>query len=136
MKNAQIDIDGELRCAKCGGTNFLDKRTGRAHIVGFVTVGVGALATKKKLKCQSCGTMNDTGSTDRYKGGGKNGNPMKARPTQSALQKQARIAAKEAAVVAKAERLADKAERIAAKELKKQAKQAKQAAKELKKAVR
>jgi hypothetical protein len=68
VKDVRIDEEGELRCWNCGGKGLLAKRTGRAHIVGFVTVGVGALATKKKLKCQTCGEYNDTGSAKPFTG--------------------------------------------------------------------
>lgn len=33
-----------------------------------VTFGVGALLTKKKMKCQRCGEYNDTGSGKPYEG--------------------------------------------------------------------
>jgi Short C-terminal domain len=33
-----------------------------------VAVGVGALLTKKKLKCNACGEYNDTGNAKPYKG--------------------------------------------------------------------
>lgn len=68
MKNIQVDADGEMRCWNCGGKHFQDRRTARAHVVGYATVGVGALATKKKLRCKLCGKYNDTGSADRFTG--------------------------------------------------------------------
>jgi predicted ATP-dependent serine protease len=68
MNDVRIDEAGELRCWNCGSKNFHAKRTGRAHVVGFVTVGVGALATKKKLKCQQCGEYNQVGDAKRYFG--------------------------------------------------------------------
>jgi hypothetical protein len=70
VRDVRVDADGALRCWSCGGKNFLAKRTGRAHIVGYLTVGVGALATKKKLKCQQCGQYNQTGKARPMGGGG------------------------------------------------------------------
>ncbi len=64
MHDVQIDSDGDLRCWKCGGKNFKSKRTLRSKLF----VGVGALVTKKKLKCESCGEWNDTGDAKPYKG--------------------------------------------------------------------
>lgn len=66
MKNVKVDQEGNLRCWKCGGKQFLAKRTGRAHVIGYLTVGVGALATKKKLKCQQCGEYNQVGNAEPY----------------------------------------------------------------------
>lgn len=63
MKNAQMDSNGALRCWSCGSTALLAKRTGRSK----VAFGVAALAAKKKLKCQACGSYNDTGSADTYR---------------------------------------------------------------------
>ena len=68
MKNIQVDSDGEMRCWNCGGKHFQDRRTTRAHLIGYTTVGIGALATKKKLRCKLCGKYNDTGSADPYTG--------------------------------------------------------------------
>lgn len=69
MRDVCVDGDGVLRCWNCGGKDqFLAKRTGAAHITGFVTVGIGALATKKKLKCQLCGEYNQTGNAKPYMG--------------------------------------------------------------------
>ncbi|MBP7594315.1 MAG: DUF2510 domain-containing protein [Candidatus Microthrix sp.] len=67
---------GDLVCWKCGSKNLLAKRTTRSKVV----VGVGALATKKKLKCMACGEYNDVGN---------------AKPTASAkaAQQQAAMAA-------------------------------------------
>lgn len=62
MKNIRVDKDGELRCWNCGFSNFTEKRTLRSK----AAVGVGALLTKKKMKCQTCGEYNDTGSAERY----------------------------------------------------------------------
>jgi ribosomal protein S27AE len=59
MKDVRVDEEGRnLHCWKCGGTNFEQRRTFRSKAV----LGVGALLTKKKLKCQNCGEYNDTGS--------------------------------------------------------------------------
>lgn len=58
MRNVRVNEHGELVCWKCGSKNLLAKRTTRSK----VAVGVGALATKKKLKCLACGEYNDTGN--------------------------------------------------------------------------
>jgi hypothetical protein len=67
MQDIRIDSNGDFRCWNCGGKNFLGKRTGRAHIIGFATLGVGALATKKKLKCQVCNQYNQVGKAKEFK---------------------------------------------------------------------
>jgi hypothetical protein len=64
MKNVCVDSSGELRCYNCGSKGFTEKRTMRAKLL----VGVGAMLTKKKLKCQVCGEYNDSGSADPYTG--------------------------------------------------------------------
>jgi hypothetical protein len=64
VKDVRIDQDGELRCWNCGAKGFTEKRTLRSKAL----VGVGALLTKKKLKCQVCGEYNDTGNAKRYDG--------------------------------------------------------------------
>lgn len=64
MRNVRVDTNGEMRCWKCGGKSLLAKRTFRSK----VAVGVGALLTKKKLKCQLCGEYNDSGNAKPYKG--------------------------------------------------------------------
>lgn len=64
MKNVRVDHDGELRCWNCGAKGFTEKRTLRSKMV----VGVGALMTKKKLKCQTCGEYNDTGNAEPFDG--------------------------------------------------------------------
>jgi hypothetical protein len=64
MKNVRIDTDGELRCWNCGGKTMIEKRTLRSKAL----VGVGALLTKKKLKCRICSEYNDVGSAEPYKG--------------------------------------------------------------------
>ena len=64
MKDVRIDQDGELRCWNWGYKSFLEKRTARSKVL----VGVGALMTKKKLKCQVCGEYNDTGNAKPYDG--------------------------------------------------------------------
>lgn len=43
---------------------LLPKRTFRSKVL----VGVGALLTKKKLKCQTCGEFNDTGTAKPFTG--------------------------------------------------------------------
>lgn len=64
MKDVRIDENSELRCWNCGGKGFTEKRTTRAKVL----VGVGALLTKKKLKCQTCGEYNDTGNAKPFTG--------------------------------------------------------------------
>lgn len=64
MKDVRIDAASELRCWNCGGKGFTEKRTMRSKAL----VGVGALLTKKKLKCQTCGEYNDTGSAKPWTG--------------------------------------------------------------------
>lgn len=63
MRDVRVDAEGALHCWKCGGKNFDSKRTGRAKLA----VGIGALVTKKKLKCQLCGEYNQTGNAKPYK---------------------------------------------------------------------
>lgn len=64
MLNIQIDDAGTLHCAKCGATSFTQKRTFASKAV----LGVGALLTSKKLKCQACGTYNQTGNAKPFTG--------------------------------------------------------------------
>jgi hypothetical protein len=64
LKDVRLDQDGELRCWNCGAKGFTAKRTFRSKAL----VGVGALITKKKLKCQVCGEYNDTGNAKVYDG--------------------------------------------------------------------
>lgn len=64
MKDVRVDAAGELRCWNCGNKGFKSKRTLRSKVI----VGVGALATKKKLKCETCGEYNDTGSAKPFDG--------------------------------------------------------------------
>jgi hypothetical protein len=64
MKDVRVDTVGELRCWHCGCTSFTEQRTMRSKVL----VGVGALLTKKKLKCRICGEYNDLGSARPYKG--------------------------------------------------------------------
>ncbi len=64
MKDVRMDVDGELRCWNCGSKGFTTKRTLRSKAM----VGVGALMTKKKLKCQVCGEYNDTGNAKPWDG--------------------------------------------------------------------
>ncbi len=64
MKDVRVDSEGELRCWNCGNKGLLEKRTFRSKAL----VGVGALMTKKKLKCQTCGEYNDTGNAKPYSG--------------------------------------------------------------------
>ena len=82
MEDVRVDSEGNLRCWKCGGKNFREKRTGRSKVVGTVSaltvVGVvvgaaGVLATKKKLYCIQCGEYNQVGNAKPFEGqsGGK-----------------------------------------------------------------
>ncbi|MEQ1786544.1 MAG: DUF2510 domain-containing protein [Acidimicrobiales bacterium] len=64
MKDIRVDAEGEFRCWNCGNKGLLEKRTFRSKAL----VGVGALLTKKKLKCQTCGEYNDTGNAKPYTG--------------------------------------------------------------------
>jgi hypothetical protein len=64
VKDVRIDTAAQLRCWNCGCTGFKSKRTMRSKAL----VGVGALITKKKLKCEACGEYNDTGRAKPYKG--------------------------------------------------------------------
>jgi hypothetical protein len=64
VKDVRLDQDGELRCWNCGAKGFTEKRTFRSKAM----VGVGALVTKKKLKCQVCGEYDDTGNAKPYDG--------------------------------------------------------------------
>lgn len=60
----RVDAEGEFRCWNCGNKGLLAKRTFRSKVL----VGVGALLTKKKLKCQTCGEYNDTGNAKPFTG--------------------------------------------------------------------
>jgi hypothetical protein len=64
MKDIRVDAQGQQRCWNCGGVGFTEKRTARSKVL----VGVGTFVTKKKLKCQSCGEYNDTGSAKPFTG--------------------------------------------------------------------
>jgi len=64
MKNIRIDVDGTPRCWNCGSKGLTEKRTFRSKAI----VGVGAMLTKKKLKCQRCGEYNDTGNGKPWDG--------------------------------------------------------------------
>ncbi|MGZ4560255.1 MAG: hypothetical protein ACXVXJ_04670 [Mycobacteriaceae bacterium] len=56
MKSVEVTEDGDVRCPHCGARNqFTAKRTGKAKLVGGLTLGVGALAAPKRLKCHGCG---------------------------------------------------------------------------------
>ena len=67
MEDIRVDEDGNLRCAGCGGKNFHGRRTARAHVIGYTTVGIGALATQKKLRCQECGAYNKQGNAKPWR---------------------------------------------------------------------
>lgn len=89
MKDIRVDDDGELRCWNCGSKGLLPKRTARSK----VAFGVGALATKKKLKCMVCGEYNATGNAKPYKApasGINRGRWRTSRPVVGSLQGQRR----------------------------------------------
>lgn len=90
MKNVQVDSQGELHCWNCGSSAFTNKRTFRSKAL----VGVGALATKKKLQCQVCGKYNDVGTADRYPEPTTNVPPLPAGSSPADIA--ARIKAKKA----------------------------------------
>lgn len=77
---------------------LLAKRTFRSKML----VGVGALLTKKKLKCQTCGEYNDTGSAKPFTG-------PEARKWRKVWEKEQQQ--KSAAQIAAEERAADSAAR-------------------------
>jgi DNA-directed RNA polymerase subunit RPC12/RpoP len=65
MKNIRFDTDGTARCYNCGSKGFTEKRTVRSKVMGL---GIGSMATKKKMKCQRCGKYNDPGNGRPYDG--------------------------------------------------------------------
>lgn len=64
MRAVRIDTEGQPRCWNCGSTGFKEKRSLKSKAM----FGVGALLTKKKLKCHACGQYNLTGRGKPYKG--------------------------------------------------------------------
>jgi DNA-directed RNA polymerase subunit RPC12/RpoP len=66
VKDILVDSDGEFRCPKCGGKQFERKRTGKAKLMAGVTVGVGALAVPKRMRCLVCGEYSETGKAKPY----------------------------------------------------------------------
>jgi ribosomal protein S27E len=69
MKSTVVDEDGTVRCPVCGAVNsFMQKRTGKAKIIGVATVGVGAVAMPKRLKCNGCGTNLKRGDPPKMSG--------------------------------------------------------------------
>jgi hypothetical protein len=57
MKSTTVDSEGNVVCPKCKAKNaYVVKRTGMAKILVGATVGVGALAAPKRLRCMGCGT--------------------------------------------------------------------------------
>jgi hypothetical protein len=104
MKDIRVDGDGEFRCWNCGNKGLLAKRTFRAKML----VGVGALLTKKKLKCQTCGEYNDTGNAKPFTG-------PEDRKWRKAYEQQQ--AAKSAATLAAEQRAAELAAQAFAAEL-------------------
>jgi len=47
---------GVLACPRCGGAQFKAKRSGKAKMIGVVTIGGALLAPKTRVKCVTCGT--------------------------------------------------------------------------------
>lgn len=74
MEDIRVDEDGVLRCWKCGGKHFSEKRTGRAKLIGgtagVLTLGIAGAAApllaKKKLCCQTCGQYNRMGNAQPF----------------------------------------------------------------------
>lgn len=74
MKQVCIDESGELRCWKCGSKNLETRRTSGGKFfgaaVGIVALGplgaAGALAAKKRIRCQGCGQYNETGNPQKW----------------------------------------------------------------------
>lgn len=64
MKDIRIDQTGQQRCWNCGARHFTEQRTMRSK----VALGVGAVLTKKKLRCVRCGEYNDVGAAKTYDG--------------------------------------------------------------------
>ena len=64
MKDIRVDDSGDQRCWNCGGKNFTQQRTMRSK----VAFGVGAVLTKKKLRCVQCGEYNDVGNAKPFTG--------------------------------------------------------------------
>lgn len=70
----RIDDAGDLRCWNCGSKNLeTRRRTGSklfGSAVGVVVAGpfgvAGALAAKKRLRCQGCGEYNDVGKPEPF----------------------------------------------------------------------
>lgn len=104
MKDIRVDSEGEFRCWNCGNKGLLAKRTFRSKMF----VGVGALLTKKKLKCQTCGEYNDTGNAQPFTG-------PESRKWRKAYEKEQ--AAKSAAVLAAEQRSAELAAKAVVAEL-------------------
>ncbi len=64
MKNIRIDQWGRQRCWNCGGINFTTKRTGKSWLL----LGVGAVLTNPKQRCNRCGQYNQVGAAQQYDG--------------------------------------------------------------------
>ena len=48
--------DGDLRCPKCGGSQFKARRSNTSRMVGVSTLGVGAVLTpRSQVQCVTCG---------------------------------------------------------------------------------
>ena len=60
MSNIRYDSNGEMRCYWCGFRHFTHKRT----FASKATLGVGALLTGKKAKCQRCNQYNNLGKRE------------------------------------------------------------------------
>jgi hypothetical protein len=70
-------------------------------------VGVGALVTKKKLKCQRCGEYNDTGNGKPYEGPAGRKYKKEWKAEQEAAGSPAAMASEPADVAAKLAQLAE-----------------------------
>ncbi len=99
MQDIRIDTEGNHRCWKCGSKNFDEKRTFRSKAL----VGVGALMTHKKLKCQDCGEYNDTGHAKPFTGPA---GTMADRIAASTDRMAASTAARNARIAASGDRIA------------------------------
>jgi ribosomal protein S27E len=56
VKATIVTPDGLVKCPVCGAVgSFTAKRTGKAKLLAVATVGVGAAAMPKRLKCNGCG---------------------------------------------------------------------------------
>lgn len=64
QNNVRIDDTSKLRCWNYAGKGFTEQRAVRPN----VALGTGALATKKKLKCQTCGSTTTLATLSPFPG--------------------------------------------------------------------